>query len=372
MPTPFPLDPLQAVTHADPYSYYAALARDRPLYRDARLGLWVASDPGTILSIMRHPAARVRPLAEPAPKGIANGPAGLLFGRFLRMTDGPRQACLKALFSEFLARQAPLSPSPDWSALAAGTGSASAIDRYPYAAPAFAQACSIGLPGAVAADCARDIGAFLAALPPAAAAASISAGHAAAERLQARLGAHLHDLAAGPAWRELRARGERAGLDPALLAANLAGLLFQSCEAGAGLLGNALVRAGRLGLAGELTRAQARELIDATLRHDPPIHNTRRFLAGPIDLRGQRIEAGATVLLVLAAAATAQPEAHWPFGALDHACPGRDAARHHAAAALRHLLQTGVDSIALAARHRYRHLPNARIPQFDFAEEPTP
>lgn len=43
MSTPFPTDPLQAVTHADPYPYYAALARDRPLYRDARLGLWVAS-----------------------------------------------------------------------------------------------------------------------------------------------------------------------------------------------------------------------------------------------------------------------------------------------------------------------------------------
>ncbi len=370
--TPFPPDPLQAVTHPDPYPYYAALARERPLYRDTRLGLWVASDPRTIRAIMHHPAARVRPLAEAVPRGIARGPAGLLFGRFLRMNDGPRHVRLKALFSQFLARQAPLAPSPDWSRLGADTASAGAIDRYLHAAPVFAQACSLGLPGAVAADCARDIGAFLAALPPATADARIAAGHAAAERLLARLGAHLDDPAAGPAWRGLRLQGEQAGLDPALLAANLAGLLFQSCEAGAGLLGNALLRAGRQGAGGGLTPAQAGELVDATLGHDPPIHNTRRFLAGPIELDGQRIEAGETVLLVLAAAAMAQPDAHWTFGALGHACPGRDAARRDAAGALAHLLKAGVNSAALAARFRYRPLPNARIPQFDLAKEPAP
>ncbi|WYX24292.1 hypothetical protein WJ969_29535 [Achromobacter xylosoxidans] len=53
-----------------------------------------------------------------------------------------------------------------------------------------------------------------------------------------------------------------------------------------------------------------------------PIHNTRRFLAGPIELEGQLMQAGETVLLVLAAAAMAQPEAHWTFGAQGHACPG--------------------------------------------------
>ena len=372
MSTPFPTDPLQAVTHVDPYPYYAALARDRPLYRDTRLGLWVASDPRVIRDIMRHPAARVRPLAEPVPKGIAAGPAGLLFGRFLRMNDGPRQRRLKTLFSGFLARQAPLAPAPDWQRLDLDACSASGVDRCLHAAPVFAQACAIGLPGAVAAECAHDIGAFLAALPPSAAEDRTAAGHAAAERLLARLRAHLDDPAASPALRELRVLGAEAGLDPMLLAANLAGLLFQACEAGAGLLGNALLRAARLGAGVDLTRAQAWEMVDATLRHDPPIHNTRRFLAGPIELDGQRIEADETVLLVLAAAAMAQPDAHWTFGAQSHACPGRDAARRDAAGALVHLLKAGIDGAALAARFRYRPLPNARIPQFDFTEEPTP
>jgi hypothetical protein len=41
--TAFPDDPLAAVTHPDPYPYYADLVAHRPLYCDATLGLWVAS-----------------------------------------------------------------------------------------------------------------------------------------------------------------------------------------------------------------------------------------------------------------------------------------------------------------------------------------
>ncbi|MBB1629046.1 cytochrome P450 [Achromobacter sp. UMC71] len=381
MPIPDPLDPLQAVTHPDPYPYYAALARDRPLYHDARLGLWVASSPGAILEVMRHPAARVRPMAEPVPKGIAAGPAGALFGSFARMTDGAAHACSKRLLANFVARQAQHACSPAWpdpqtksrADTTTDTGpDAVDVDHYLYAAPVHAQAAFLGLPAAVLAGCARDIRDFLAALPPAAAAPVIATGHAAASRLSARLHAHLQAPQASPALRELRLEGARAGLDPALLAANLVGLLFQSCEAGAGLLGNALVLSGRRGASSALTREQAQTLVDTALRDDPAIHNTRRFLAEPIDAGGQHIEAGATVLLVLAAAATVQPQAHWPFGALAHACPGRDLARQHAAGALRHLLQAGTDAAALAARFRYRALPNARIPQFAIPKDATP
>lgn len=381
MPASDPLDPLLAVTHPDPYPYYAALVRERPLHRDARLGLWVASAPDVILNLMRHPAARVRPLAEPVPKGIDAGPAGALFGHFARMNDGAAHARIKPLLAAFVARQSRQACTPAWPELQAGSTTdakpgaepcAADVDHYLYAAPVHAQAAFLGLPPAVFADCASDIRDFLAALPPTAAAHALAAGHAAARRLCARLQAHLDEPDASLALRQLRLEGARAGVAPEALAANLAGLLFQSCEAGAGLLGNALVLAGRQGASPGLTPAQALALVDTTLREDPPIHNTRRFLAEAIDIGGQRIEAGATVLLVLAAAATAQPQAHWPFGALTHACPGRDLARQHAAGALVHLLRAGVNAPALVARVRYRPLPNARIPLFAFTEDATP
>ena len=38
-----PVDPVAAVTHADPYPYYARLVEERPLYHDEQLGCWVAS-----------------------------------------------------------------------------------------------------------------------------------------------------------------------------------------------------------------------------------------------------------------------------------------------------------------------------------------
>lgn len=365
-----PAHPLDAVTHPDPYPYYVALARDRPLYRDAALNLWVASDPDTITAVMRHPAARVRPVAEPVPQVLCPGPAGELFGRFVRMNDSALHARLKELLAAFMRVQGAMSSPQAWSL--ATTLDTAAIDRYLYAAPVHAQASFLGLPRPVHAGCAEDISDFLSALPAAANAARIAAGHAAAQRLQSRLASHLAGPQASPALRTLSADAAHAGVEPALLAANLAGLLFQSCEAGAGLLGNALILAGRRGISAALNREEARALVDDVVRLDPPLHNTRRFMADSIDIGGQRIEAGQTVLLVLAAAAMVQPGKDWTFGALGHACPGSEPARHHAAEALAHLLCTGVDAAALAARFRYRPLPNARVPQFHFSEDSNP
>lgn len=375
MPAPDPLDPLQAVVHPDPYPYYRALVRDRPLYYDASLSLWVVSSPALILEVMRHPAAHVRPVAEPVPNNVCGGPAGALFGQFARMTDGESHARIKPLLAAFLARQSQQACTPRWPDLqtASGTGPCAAdVDRYLHAAPVHAQAAFLGLPPDILEGCARDIRDFLAALTPAAPAPVIAAAHVAARQLSATLHAHLTHPDASPALRELRHDGARAGLPATMLAANLAGLLFQSCEAGAGLLGNALVLAGRQGASAPWTPTQAQAWVDATLRQDPPIHNTRRFLAESAHIGGQRIEAGATVLLVLAAAATVQPQSHWTFGALAHACPGRDLARQHAAGALVHLLRAGADACALAARVRYRPLPNARIPLFAYSKDTLP
>ncbi|HTH74978.1 MAG TPA: cytochrome, partial [Trinickia sp.] len=43
MTEPYPTDPLQAVTHPDPYPYYAELRMQTPLFKDAATGLWVAA-----------------------------------------------------------------------------------------------------------------------------------------------------------------------------------------------------------------------------------------------------------------------------------------------------------------------------------------
>ena len=227
-------------------------ARERPLYRDDTLNLWVASSPQAIAQVLAHPAARVRPPAEPVPRGLCPGPAGALFGRFVRMNDSAEHARLKTLLRAYIDSQ----PAPDLDgAWPLPRIDAAGVDRYLTLAPVYAQADFMGLPPDVHGTCAADIADFIAALPATADAARIDRAHRAAERLQARMLTYLHAPQAGEALRRLRQDCAQAGIGMDLLAANLAGLLFQSCEAGAALLGNALV-AGRRACGGRRHRTR--------------------------------------------------------------------------------------------------------------------
>lgn len=89
------------------------------------------------------------------------------------------------------------------------------------------------------------------------------------------------------------------------IVANGVGLLLQSYEATAGLIGNTLVVLAtrpalrrRVGDDTVLLNAVLREV----LRYDAPIQNTRRYLAHDLEIVSQHLRAGDTVLAVLAAA----------------------------------------------------------------------
>ena len=47
-----PKDPIAAVTHADPYPYYADLVAKTPVYRDEALGIWVASSADAVTGVL--------------------------------------------------------------------------------------------------------------------------------------------------------------------------------------------------------------------------------------------------------------------------------------------------------------------------------
>src|SRR6185295_5081646 len=104
---PPPATPLAAVTHADPYPYYAALVAERPLYRDDALGLWIASSAATVRAVMTSEHCRVRPVGEPVPKALVGSPAGEIFGQLVRMTDGAPHLRAKLDVSGHLASLAP-------------------------------------------------------------------------------------------------------------------------------------------------------------------------------------------------------------------------------------------------------------------------
>jgi cytochrome P450 len=178
------------------------------------------------------------------------------------------------------------------------------------------------------------------------------------------------------------ADGSAEGAAPSRsLLANLVGLLSQTCDASAGLLGNslvALVREPALRAAAR-TRDGLQAVVEETARHDPPVHNTRRFVAEPVTLAGTPLAAGDAVLVLLASAnrdASFNPDPDrfmrvrarrrmLGFGHGMHACPGQALACTLAAAGLEALLRRAPDLDALRRRGwRYRPSVNTRIPLF--------
>src|SRR5256885_14375258 len=69
MATPFapPRDPLDAVTHPDPYPYYRDLVAQRPLAYDETLGGWVAASAAAVRATLSSGSCRVIPVGEPVP-----------------------------------------------------------------------------------------------------------------------------------------------------------------------------------------------------------------------------------------------------------------------------------------------------------------
>ncbi|MGT2491238.1 hypothetical protein ACU4GD_13755 [Cupriavidus basilensis] len=109
-----------------------------------------------------------------------------------------------------------------------------------------------------------------------------------------------------------------------------------------------------------------RDVAALVLREDPPVQNTRRFLAADARLYGADLKAGDAVLLVLAAASLdervpAESARPWTLGAGRHACPGDALAVSVAqrgccrAAGTRRGSRGAVAGISLPALAQYAH-----------------
>ena len=381
-----PPDPVAAVTHANPYGYYAQLRAGPPLVWDARLRLWVASRADVIQALLQEPALRVRPVSEPVPAAIAGQPAGELFGHLVRMNDGPAHAAHRPVLQRALAG---LDLSTVQAQALALAHAIAQDDRIPLADAVFdiplqtvAQLLGFedeALPQVAA--WARD---FVACLSPLSSATQLEAASVAALKLMTRLEALV-------AARPPRAASLLAAVQadtgtgqpvPRPLLANLAGLLSQTCDATAGLLGNCLVALARepalRTLAG--TREGLRAIVDETARHDPSVQNTRRFAAQAFPFGDTTIEAGQAVLLVLAAAnrdpafnpapdvfqTTRAVRRMLGFGHGVHACPGEALAYTLAAAGLGALLAVRSAEVESLPDCGWSYWPsvNARIPLF--------
>jgi cytochrome P450 len=377
-----PANAVAAATHPDPYLFYARLVEDRPFGWDAAVGAWVAASAAVVEAAFASPLCRVRPPGEPVPAAIAGTAAGEVFGRLARMSDG---ACHHRRRAGATSAVAALGPAAAASLSARWTRSLW-TERGGWSAdvgfrlPVFVVAALLGVPDERVREVAGWTGDFVRCVAPGAGATAVARGAEGAARLMelfagddTRSAPPLHALAGG-----LAAAGEP---DARTVAANAIGLLFQSHDATAGLLGNAIVALAENPEIDREIRGRPEllpEAIREVLRHDPPVQNTRRFVADDGVIAGHAARAGDAVLLLLAAAnrdPAANPDPHrfcphrptrrtFTLGHAAHACPGGALAEAIVAGALRAMKEMEVDFPRIAARRAYLPSINARIPLF--------
>jgi cytochrome P450 len=162
----------------------------------------------------------------------------------------------------------------------------------------------------------------------------------------------------------------RAGFEgPYLAVANALGLLFQSYEGIAGLIGNAVIELSYRAQSAQKTHDDGRVLqsvVEHVVRNDSPVQNTRRFVAERVYALGKTFAQGDRVLLILAAA-NRDPKANgrvFTFGAGVHACPGGMIAMTIATKALECIVAQHTDLAPIAGTVSYRPSQNTRIPLF--------
>lgn len=378
-----PADPLAAVAHADPYPFYAELRAGPPLIWNEKLRVWVASRAEVIESLLlAHGALHVRPAAEPVPRGILGSPAGEVFGHLVRMNDGAAHRAHRPALQRALS-------GLDLDAVHAATlRVASDVPPQPlsdalFSMPVRAVAHLLGFADEALPQVDRWMRDFVACLSPLSTAEQLQKASVAAAELMAR----IESIAANAPPRNgtllaavLEQGAARAPLARSLLA-NLVGLLSQTCDATAGLLGNSLIAVMREPSLRQpvRTRDSLQAIVEETARHDPSVHNTRRFVAEPVTIAGTPLAKGDAVLLVLAAANrdpafNPDPDSFClvrarrrmlGFGHGMHACPGQALACTLAAAGLEAVLDRAPDLDAMRERGwYYRPSANARIPVF--------
>ena len=366
------MTPLEAATHADPYAYYARLRRNEELLFDAELGLWVASRAETVEAVLAHPDCRVRPPHEPVPPAIAQRAAGQVFARLMRMNEGAAHRCPRAIIEPALAA---LDAQHVATVVRQLSTRMKTPDEWMFTLPVSVVAHLLGVPCTqlkAVAGLTRD---FVACLSPLSNAAQLQKADIGVSQLSQMFNGVLEEIG----LLALIRRGDWQ--DAQVLNANLIGLLSQTCEATAGLIGNTRVLlCQRPDLVEQILRAPTlvAALVEEVARYDSPVQNTRRFVARRCTI-GRRVVEAVDTFLVLLAASNRDPDANpdpdtfqlegahrrvFSFGSGRHHCPGQTLALTIASHVILAMLQRQPSLFASAIPFSYWPSLNGRIPSF--------
>ena len=374
------MDPIIAATHADPYPYYAQLRAEGGLTFHPGLKLWLASNARAVAAVLAHPACHVRPAHEPVPGAIAGGMAGEVFGRLMRMNEGERQRCPRSAIEPGLQ----LFDPQDVEALVAArliAPGAEGLQAAMFRGPVCVVAALLGFSpaqGRIVSELTAD---FVACLSSLSTPQQLDAAHVAAEQLNGYCMELLDDQVPRTALLlGICQRFAAQSADSHTLTANLVGLLSQTFEATAGLIGNSVLALKRQpALRKESTSID--DLLDEVQRFEPSVQNTRRFVSAACEIEGVSLNPGDAILVLLASAnrdpmLNDDPDSFlldrpdrrsFTFGAGRHQCPGQSLALSIASASLARILVVNPELDDL--KWHYRPSLNGRIPVFvDFPQ----
>ncbi len=366
--TIYPNNVIAAVRHPDPYPYYQ-LCQEKALYYDDALKAWLAFSAEAVEAVLSHPACAVRPPSMPVPEHLHNTTAGIIFQNLIRMTDGKQQTKVKSSIKEQL-KMLPFHQLVDLSDRRAKNRLQASDNLNQFAAdlPVYVMADLIDMPPHQIDNIVRLVQTFALCLNPVNEANQVEKGTVAAKDLMQL----LYDIDSV----FIKQLAEKTS--PEVAVANSIGLMFQSYEATAGLIGNAL---HTLAIYPELREQLIsddnllRAFIEEVNRWNPSVQNTRRYLTMNSTIMGHDMSSEDTIILVLAAAnrdehVNANPHQFllerdkrqsYTFGMGQHACIGETIALTIAQAGLKHILATGAGA-AISELTTYQAYGNLRIP----------
>ncbi|GEM46937.1 cytochrome P450 [Deinococcus cellulosilyticus] len=352
----FPAHPIAAVTHPDPRVYHEALLKGPPVHFDSTLQVWVVTHPEAIVEALNHPDLRVRPPHEPVPTPLLGTPLEPFFRSLLRMNDGEMHQTLRPLVLELLesisemevqeatrSRLSGLSlQNPNW-AFHLGLEGLRSLLRVPEDLLTTLSAACLSL---------------VFSLSPLAGSDDVKEGIHALHTLEDIL--------------QRSPLAQQNTTNPRVWRSNLIGLLVQTCDATAGLLGLSLLALKKHPELQTDLRSGKMTLQDVVLqaaRHGCPVQNTRRFAARDITLYGHTLPAGSALLLLLGTASVHPSAPLLTFGAGPHHCPGENLAITLVTAALQALLEQGMQPEHFSCVG-YRPSINTRVPLLQYSKEP--
>ncbi len=386
------IDILKLPYHPNPYPDYKRLRQHGSLFWHPSLALWIATDAYATEAVLNSSDCVVRPPQELVPKAIATSSAGEVFAKLIRMNEGPAHQTAKAAIMQALVNldaehlQTLLSQEEYF---VSELGDISAwstqeLNQWMMSVPVRTMAMALGFDRGLSHNIAELIAKFVACLSPLSQAEQLAAASEAARTLLE----HMRELMAASSQSPqgfvaayLQAAQEHAWQDQVAWAANLLGLLSQTYEATAALLGNCLVHAKSLDADRRrelaLSDTQRRRFVEDIARRDPAIQNTRRFVQTDCVLQWQaadrvmqvELRQGQAILLLLASANHSGADTQLGFSHARHRCPGQMQAISIVGEAMRFALTQFPHRLWEEMQLSYQPSMNARIPVFTVAKE---